>query len=161
MTVHLQIHLHHTDPLRIGIVTCFRLRFNASRDISSPRVRRWLEQSSSTQVPKSRQCTSGGREGLRLDALYACCPITLRHDLENNYTVALPRFTAQECDLGDGTSILPGYMVAIDMKAIHFDPTSYPDPERCDLFRFSKLRDAEETDTKYGFATVDNNVSSL
>lgn len=47
------------------------------------------------------------------------------------------------------------------MKAFHFDPAVYPDPYRCDLFRFSKLRNSEESDTKYGFATVDSNVCCL
>ena len=61
-------------------------------------------------------------------------------------------------DLQDGTHIPPGSKVAIDLKAIHFDPQIYPDPERCDLFRFSKLREKESTDTKYGFSTLDPNV---
>jgi hypothetical protein len=61
-------------------------------------------------------------------------------------------------DLPDGTKIPPGHRIAIDMKAIHFDPATYPDPERCDLFRFAKLRDLEGTDSKYGFATIDSHV---
>jgi len=61
-------------------------------------------------------------------------------------------------DLQDGTHIPPGSKVALDMKAIHFNPQIYPHPDWCDLFRFSKLREKESTDIKYGFGTVDSNV---
>ena len=61
-------------------------------------------------------------------------------------------------DLKDGTHIPPGSKVTLDLQRIHFNPQIYPDPERCDLFRFSKLREKEDTDTKYGFATLDPNV---
>ena len=61
-------------------------------------------------------------------------------------------------DLQDGTHIPPGSPVVLDLKGIHFNPQIYPDPERCDLFRFSKLREKEGTDAKYGFATLDSNV---
>jgi len=44
------------------------------------------------------------------------------------------------------------------MKAIHFDPKVYLNPDRCDLFRFAKLRDRECCDSKYGFATIDSHV---
>ncbi|KAG6917813.1 hypothetical protein DXG01_000873 [Tephrocybe rancida] len=71
---------------------------------------------------------------------------------------ALPRITVLGHDLPDGTRIPPGHRLAIDIKAIHYNAEVYPDPDRCDLFRFSKLRDdAEGTTSKYGFATPDNN----
>ncbi|KAF8893357.1 cytochrome P450 [Infundibulicybe gibba] len=70
---------------------------------------------------------------------------------------ALPRFALQGCGLDNGLSVPPGYRIAIDMKAVHFNAEAYPDPEKFDAFRFSKLRALEESDTKYGFATVDNN----
>lgn len=62
-------------------------------------------------------------------------------------------------DLGNGQVVPPGYKVAIDMQAVHFNPDIYPDPERCDLFRFSKLRETEVMGSKYGFTTVDSHVS--
>ncbi|KAF9467379.1 cytochrome P450 [Collybia nuda] len=67
----------------------------------------------------------------------------------------LPRYALRGLNLPDDSKIPPGHRVALDMKAFHFDPDVYPDPHRCDLFRFSKLRESEETDTKYGFSTVD------
>ncbi|KAF9012312.1 cytochrome P450 [Cyathus striatus] len=69
---------------------------------------------------------------------------------------ALSRFALKGCDLGDGTSIPPGHRIAIDMKAIHYNPDIYSDPEQCDLFRFSKLREQEGSDARYGFATIDS-----
>jgi cytochrome P450 len=64
-------------------------------------------------------------------------------------------------DLGNGQIVPPGYKVAIDMHSVHFNPENYPDPKRCDLFRFSKLRsELGGTESKYGFATVDSHVSS-
>ncbi|PPR07416.1 hypothetical protein CVT26_013732 [Gymnopilus dilepis] len=70
---------------------------------------------------------------------------------------ALPRYTMVDCDLGDGLYVPLGHRVAIDMTAIHFDPNIYPDPYRCDVFRFSKLREQNGDDSaKYGFATVDS-----
>ena len=79
--------------------------------------------------------------------------------------VALPRFAVVGCDLGDGTHIPPGYRVAVDMKAIHYNPLVYPDPNRCDLFRFSNMRariDASVgSEAQYGFTTVDDHVRSF
>ncbi|RDB16772.1 Ent-kaurene oxidase [Hypsizygus marmoreus] len=69
---------------------------------------------------------------------------------------ALPRVSMRGHDLPDGKRIPPGHRVAIDMKAVHFNPEIYIDPNRCDLFRFSKLRELEGNDSKYGFATVDS-----
>lgn len=63
-----------------------------------------------------------------------------------------------EFDLGNGQIVPPGYKVAIDIRAVHFNPDVYPEPERCDLFRFSKMRGVEGMESKYGFATVDANV---
>ncbi|PPQ67316.1 hypothetical protein CVT25_005900 [Psilocybe cyanescens] len=70
---------------------------------------------------------------------------------------ALPRFAVVGCELDDGTHIPPGSRLAIDMKAIHYDARVYPDPNRCDLFRFSNLRAKDGLDNlKHGFATVDS-----
>ncbi|KAF8973287.1 cytochrome P450 [Flammula alnicola] len=69
---------------------------------------------------------------------------------------ALPRFAVVGCDLGDGTHVPPGFRVAVDMKAIHYDPRVYPDPNQCDLFRFSKMRIKDGAGAKYAFATVDS-----
>lgn len=76
-------------------------------------------------------------------------------------TVGLPRFTMVQTDLHDGTFIPPGYKIAVDMKAIHFDPDVYPEPDVCDLFRFSKLRAQDGGNNKYGFTTVDSHVRRL
>ncbi|KAF5386049.1 hypothetical protein D9615_002542 [Tricholomella constricta] len=71
--------------------------------------------------------------------------------------VALPRISMLGHDLLDGTRVPPGHRVAIDMKAVHFNPQAYSDPDRCDLFRFSKMReDEEDNSSKYGFATPDS-----
>jgi cytochrome P450 len=75
-------------------------------------------------------------------------------------SVALPRYTMVEFDLGNGQVVPPGYKVAIDARAVHFNPDVYPEPQRCDLFRFSSMRGIEGMESKYGFATVDANVCS-
>ncbi|KAF8888638.1 cytochrome P450 [Infundibulicybe gibba] len=67
---------------------------------------------------------------------------------------ALGRVAMQGVDLGDGTSIPPGMIIGMDIQAIHFDPKIYPDPERFDAFRFSRLRENQAVDTKYGFSTI-------
>ena len=76
----------------------------------------------------------------------------------NTLSVVLTRYAMVGYDLQDGTHIPPGSKVTLDLRRIHFNPQIYPDPERCDLFRFSKLREKEGTDVKYGFATLDPNV---
>ena len=75
--------------------------------------------------------------------------------------VVLSRVAVVGYQLGDGQYIPPGYRVAVDRKGIHFDPEIYPDPYRCDLFRFSKLRGSDPSDSKYSFSTVDATVSPL
>lgn len=55
-------------------------------------------------------------------------------------------------------AIPPNSRIGVDMKAIHFNPEIYPDPDRCDLFRFSKLREEPGNDIKYGFSSVDSDV---
>ena len=64
-------------------------------------------------------------------------------------------------ELEDGQYVPPGSCVAVDIRAIHFDPEIYPDPYRCDLFRFAKLRDSDPSDSKYSFSTIDATVSAL
>jgi len=64
-------------------------------------------------------------------------------------------------ELEGGKYVPPGYRVAVDMKAIHFDPEIYPDPYRCDLFRFAKLRGSDPSDSKYSFPATDPTVSPL
>lgn len=75
-----------------------------------------------------------------------------------NPLATLSRVAMLGCDLGDGTHVPPGFRVAVDIRAIHFDPDVYEDPDRCDLFRFSKMRAKDGADSKYGFAMVDSNV---
>lgn len=92
------------------------------------------------------------------------CTVGIRFHGDALYTnivisVALPRYTMVEFDLGNGKVVPPGYKIAIDIKAVHFNADIYPDPGRCDLFRFSNLRGTEEMGSKYGFATVDAHVS--
>ena len=65
------------------------------------------------------------------------------------------------CELEDGKYVPPGCRVAVDMKAIHFDPEIYADPHRCDLFRFVKYRGSDPSDSKYSFSTIDATVSAL
>ena len=74
-------------------------------------------------------------------------------------SVALPRVAVVGYELEDGKYVPPGYRVAVDRKAIHFDPEIYPDPHRCDLFRFAKLRGSDPSDSKYSFSTLDATVS--
>jgi len=69
----------------------------------------------------------------------------------------LSRVSMECCDLGDGIYVPPNARVSVDIKAIHFNPRVYPDPNKCDLFRFSNLRRKEDKESsKYGFATIDS-----
>lgn len=82
-----------------------------------------------------------------------------RYVIANNITLAtLSRVAMHGCELDDGTHVPPGFRVAVDIRAIHFNPDVYQDPDRCDLFRFSKMRSQDGADSKYGFAMVDSNV---
>ena len=111
---------------------------------------------------KFRKVDSALREVGRFYGLMYCtfC-VSLPRPEFDSLPVALGRVALVGCDLGDGTSVPPGFRVAIDMKAIHFNADVYPNPEVCDLFRFSKLRETESSDSKHGFATVDAHVSAL
>jgi cytochrome P450 len=64
-----------------------------------------------------------------------------------------------DIDLHDGTRIPAGHRIAVDIRAVHYNPTIYPDPGRCDLFRFMKLKDREGNGLKHNFSTVDGHVS--
>lgn len=66
----------------------------------------------------------------------------------NSFSIVLNQYAMIGYDLQDGTHIPPGSKVVLDLKAIHFNPQIYPDPERCDLFRSSRLREKEGTDIK-------------
>ncbi|KAF7347450.1 Ent-kaurene oxidase [Mycena venus] len=71
--------------------------------------------------------------------------------------VGLNRVLVKPAVLEDGTIVPSGYKITIPLKAIHFDPSVYPEPEKFDCFRFSKLREMEESDVKHGFTTVEKN----
>ncbi|KAF8204327.1 cytochrome P450 [Mycena galopus ATCC 62051] len=70
-------------------------------------------------------------------------------------SVGLGRRTIKPAAMVDGTVIPPGCDIAVPLKLIHFDETVYPEPYKFDCFRFSKLRESEDSDVKYGFATVE------
>ncbi|KAJ8514665.1 hypothetical protein ONZ45_g7831 [Pleurotus djamor] len=55
----------------------------------------------------------------------------------------LNRLTIASGRLYDGTVIPPKYFVAINLRAIHFNPSVYPNPNTFDPFRFSKRREEE------------------
>jgi cytochrome P450 len=75
--------------------------------------------------------------------------------------VGLQRLTIQPASLPSGIVIPAGYNVAINLKAIHHNPDVYPNPEVFDPFRFSRLRDDEGGDVKWGFTNVDRNVRGV
>ena len=81
-----------------------------------------------------------------------------QHMNANNNIDTLNRIAVHGCELDDGTHVPPGFRVAVDIRAIHFDTDFYQDPDRCDLFRFSKMRSQDGADSRYGFAMVDSNV---
>lgn len=112
---------------------------------------------------KLKKIDSALREVGRVYGLMHCKSLqssVLSYLTEYDNPVALPRLTMVDFDLGNGQIVPPGYKVAIDMHAVHLDPKVYPDPKRCDLFRFSKLRsEVGGTASKHGFATVDSHVS--
>jgi len=71
--------------------------------------------------------------------------------------VGLSRTTIAEGQLEDGTVIPKGFECAIDLKRLHRDSENYPNPHVFDPFRFSKLREEEQSDVRYGYTTVDKN----
>ncbi|KAG9221143.1 hypothetical protein CCMSSC00406_0005418 [Pleurotus cornucopiae] len=70
--------------------------------------------------------------------------------------LGMNRLTIANGKLPDGVVIPPGYQVTVNLKHIHRDPQIYSNPHVFDPFRFSKLREAEDSSVKYGFTTVDN-----
>jgi len=70
-------------------------------------------------------------------------------------SIGLNRLIIKPTSLVDGTVIPSGYQISIPLKLIHFDPSVYPEPEKFDCFRFSKLRETEESDVKHGFTTIE------
>ena len=69
---------------------------------------------------------------------------------------SLGRLAIKEGVLSDGTIVPPGWTVAVLSRAVHRDPSIYPNPDTFDPFRFAKLRKEADSDVKYGFATLDN-----
>ncbi|KAJ7361121.1 cytochrome P450 [Mycena albidolilacea] len=71
--------------------------------------------------------------------------------------VGLDRRLIKPVSLADGTVLPSGYSIAVPLAPIHFDASVYPEPEKFDCFRFSKLRNTEEGVVKHGFTTVEKN----
>ncbi|KAF7337635.1 Ent-kaurene oxidase [Mycena sanguinolenta] len=69
--------------------------------------------------------------------------------------IGLNRILIKPASLVDGTVIPSGYNIAVPLKPIHFDENVYPEPYKFDCFRFSKLRESEHSDVKYGFTTIE------
>ncbi|KAF4563282.1 hypothetical protein EYR40_007003 [Pleurotus pulmonarius] len=69
--------------------------------------------------------------------------------------LGMNRLTTAYGELPDGVVIPPGYQVAVNLKHFHRDSQVYPNPHIFDPFRFSKLRETENSSVKYGFTTVD------
>ncbi|KAF7352746.1 Ent-kaurene oxidase [Mycena venus] len=73
--------------------------------------------------------------------------------------LGLNRVLLKPTVLEDGTVIPPGYHIAVSLRGLHFDPNVYPEPDKFDCFRFSKLRETEESDAKHRFTTVEKNFA--
>jgi cytochrome P450 len=71
-------------------------------------------------------------------------------------SVGLIRLLIKPISLVDGTVVPSGYSIAVPLKPIHFNASVYPEPEKFDCFRFSKLRETEESNVKHAFTTVEN-----
>jgi cytochrome P450 len=71
--------------------------------------------------------------------------------------VSLGRRLIKPVSLADGTVLPSGYNIVVPLAPIHFDASVYPEPEKFDCFRFSKLRDTEESVVKHGFTTIEKN----
>ncbi|KAJ8516848.1 hypothetical protein ONZ45_g5889 [Pleurotus djamor] len=65
------------------------------------------------------------------------------------------RLTIANGRLSDGTVVPSWYKVMVNLKPIHRNSSVYPNPNTFDPFRFSKLRDEEDSSVKHGFTTVD------
>jgi cytochrome P450 len=70
--------------------------------------------------------------------------------------LGLNRIAMRDVHLPDGTLIPAGYQVSVDLRTVHFNPDVYPNPNQFDAFRFSKLRESEDSDIKHSFTTVGN-----
>jgi len=68
---------------------------------------------------------------------------------------AMNRVTLAEGRLADGTIIPQGFAVVVNAKNVHMDPEKYPNPQVFDMFRFSKMRDDEESSVRHDFTTLD------
>ncbi|KAK7063836.1 Ent-kaurene oxidase [Favolaschia claudopus] len=72
----------------------------------------------------------------------------------------LPRSLVKPTTLADGTVIPAGHTIAFPLKHIHNnDPTVYPNPEKFEYFRFSKLREEDESNGKHQFTTVGKDLT--
>ncbi|KDR75911.1 hypothetical protein GALMADRAFT_68551 [Galerina marginata CBS 339.88] len=136
----------HTSSIFIT-QALFEIALLSSKDIESMR----------TEVREALESEGGWTKGA-LDKLHkidsALKEVGRYYGLMN---FALPRVAVVGYDLEDGQNIPPGHRVAVDMRAIHFDARIYPEPNRCDLFRFANLRAQDGSDTaKYNFATLDS-----
>ncbi|KAG9226001.1 hypothetical protein CCMSSC00406_0009098 [Pleurotus cornucopiae] len=74
---------------------------------------------------------------------------------------AMGRITVAAGTLLDGVVIPPGYQVVVNLKHFHRDARVYPSPYAFDPFRFSRLRETEDSGMKYGFTTVDDHFLSF
>ena len=75
--------------------------------------------------------------------------------------MGLQRLTIQPAPLPSGVVIPAGYNVAVNLKPIHRNPDIYPNPDVFDPFRFSRLRNDQEGNVKWGFTNVDRNVGGV
>ncbi|KAJ7269284.1 cytochrome P450 [Mycena haematopus] len=71
-------------------------------------------------------------------------------------SIGLNRLLIKPASLVDGTVVPSGCKIAVPLKAVHFNENVYPDPYTFDCFRFSKLRESEDSDVKHGFTTIEN-----
>ena len=65
------------------------------------------------------------------------------------------RLIAKDCQLADGTFLPRGAVIAMPARQIHFNPAVYESPYTFQHDRFFKMREAEDSGLKYGFATQD------
>lgn len=66
------------------------------------------------------------------------------------------RMCMKDYELGNGTWIPSGALIAMNLKDVHLNPEVYPDPESCNLFRFYESKSGQNGE----FVSLDSHVSA-
>ena len=119
-------------------------------------------------IDKMHKVDSFLRESQRVDGLNLCSLFTVSTSenemliyVRHVFPVIMTRLALRPFTFSNGVTVPAGTLVTVPASAIHADERNYPNPDKFDGFRFSRLRESEGNTATSRYQAVSTSTENL